>query len=407
MTSNHRASAAGTSGPHPRAVSSLRIIVLGHIVRGPLGGMAWSHLHYLLGLARLGHDVFFVEDSDDYPSCYDPETDITGTDPTYGLRFATRLFERVGLGDRWAYHDAHTSRWLGPCADRILGLCATADLLLNIGGVNPMRPWLTGVPARALIDQDPAFTQIRHLTDPAARDLAMHHTAFFSFGENIGLSRSAIPGYGLPWWPTRHPIVLDDWPVTAGPERGRFTTVMLWQSYPPREYCGVRYGLKSDSFGPYLDLPEKAGDIFELAIGSPTAPYALLRGKGWGVRDPRGPTRDPWTYQRYIQQSKAEFSVAKHGYVISRSGWFSERSAAYLASGRPVLVQETGFSDWLQTGSGVIPFSTSEEALAGIEQISSRYEFHCRAARAVAEEYFDTRRVLPDLIERAMSPAGT
>jgi hypothetical protein len=162
--------------------------------------------------------------------------------------------------------------------------------------------------------------------------------------------------------------------------------------------------MKSDSFWPYLDLPERAGRIFELALGSPTAPRALLRSKGWAERDSREPTRDPWTYQRYIQHSKAEFSVAKHGYVVSRSGWFSERSAAYLASGRPVVTQETGFSDWLQTGSGVIPCSTPGEALAGIEEVNSRYEFHCRAARVIAEEYFDARKVLPRLIEYAMSP---
>jgi hypothetical protein len=162
--------------------------------------------------------------------------------------------------------------------------------------------------------------------------------------------------------------------------------------------------MKSDSFGSYLDLPERAGRIFELALGSPTAPRAVLRSKGWAERDAREPTRDPWTYQRYIQGSKAEFSVAKHGYVVSRCGWFSERSTAYLASGRPAITQETGFSDWLQTGSGVIPYNTPGEALAGIEEINNRYEFHCQGARAIAQEYFDARKVLRRLIECAMSP---
>lgn len=391
-----------TSGTHSETVSRLRIIVLGYIVRGPLGGMAWSDLHYLMGLAHLGHDVYFVEDSDDYPSCYDPIRGITDTDPTYGLEFATRIFERVGLGDRWAYHDAHTSRWFGPCANHILDVCASADLLLNLAGVNPLRPWLMEIPARVFVDKDPAFTQIRHLTDPVARNLAWKHTAFFSFGENIGLSRSTIPNDGLPWQATRHPIFLDAWPVTPEPKQGKFTTVMLWDSYPAREHNGRRYGMKSDSFGAYIDLPEKAGPIFDLAIGSPMAPRALLCSKGWVVRDPHETTRDPWTYQRYIQQSKAEFSVAKHGYALSRSGWFSERSASYLASGRPVIIQETGFSDWLQTGAGVIPFSTPEEALAGIEEINSRYEFHCQAARAIAEEYFDARLVLRQLLNRSL-----
>jgi hypothetical protein len=381
----------------------LRIIVLGYIVRGPLGGMVWSNVHYLMGLARLGHDVYFVEDSDDYPSCYDPVRDATGTDPTYGLQFAARTLERIGFGDRWAYHDAHTSRWHGPCGARIREICAEAGLLLNLCGVNPLRPWFLDIPARALVDEDPAFTQIRYLTDPAARDRAVQHTAFLSFGENIGRSGCTIPDDGLPWQATRQPVVLDALRVTPGPPHGRFTTVMLWHSYPAREYAGVHYGVKSDSFIPYEDLPVRAGPIFELAVGSPAAPRALLRSKGWAVRDPRGPTRDLWAYQHYIRRSKAEFSVAKHGYVITRSGWFSERSVTYLASGRPVLIQGTGFSDWLQTGRGVMAFNTPEEALAGLDEINGRYGHHCRAARDIAAEYFDAGKVLPRLIDHAMT----
>lgn len=384
----------------PLPQSRLRIIVLGYIVRGPLGGMTWSDLHYLLGLAFLGHDVYFVEDSDDYPSCYDPVKGIMDTDPTYGLQFATRIFEKVGLGNAWAYYDAHTSHWHGSCADSILSICKTADVLLNLAGVNPLRPWFMEIPARVFVDKDPVFTQIRHLTDSVALKKAKQHTAFFTFGENIGCNWSIIPNDGLPWQATRHPIFLDAWSPTQGQEQGKFTTVMLWDSYPAREYNGQFYGMKSDSFTPYLDLPEKTGCTLELAVGSPTAPRAMLCSKGWAVRDPHEPTLDPWTYQDYIQQSKAEFSVAKHGYVVSRSGWFSERSAAYLASGRPVLIQETGFSDWLHTKAGVIPFNTPEEALAGIEEINSRYKFHAWAAREIAEEYFDARKVLSQLLER-------
>ena len=269
------------------------------------------------------------------------------------------------MADRWAYHDAHTAQWFGPQAERILNICATADLLLNLSGVNPLRPWLGEIPDRAFLDTDPVFTQIRHLTDPSARKLALQHTAFLSFGENIGLSNCTIPDDGLPWQATRQPVVLDSWPVTQGPVQGDFTTVMQWDSYSACEYNGSHYGLKSDSFEPYMDLPQRVGPIFQLAVGSATVPRDLLRSKGWKVLDSRVPTRDPWTYQRYIQRSKAEFSVAKQGYVISRSGWFSERSAAYLASGRPVLVQETGFSNCLETGAGVIPFSISQEAAGG------------------------------------------
>src|SRR5262245_35926559 len=152
--------------------SRLRIVVLGYIVRGPLGGMVWSNIQYLMGLARLGHDVYFVEDSDNYTSCYAPIRDVNDTDPSYGLAFAARELERIGLGDRWAYWDAHTSRWLGPAAGRVLEVCATADLLLNLCGINPIRPWLADIPVRVLVDEDPAFAQISYRTEASARQRA-------------------------------------------------------------------------------------------------------------------------------------------------------------------------------------------------------------------------------------------
>jgi hypothetical protein len=381
----------------------LRIVVLGYVVRCPLGGMAWHYLQYVMGLTELGHDVYFVEDSDDYPSCYDPARHVTDEDPTYGLAFAARSFERIGLADRWAYYDGHRTRWLGPGGSRMHEICATADLVLNISGANPLRPWLMQVPARALIDTDPSFEQIRQLTVPARRDRAAQHTAFFSFGENIGTPSSTVPEDGLPWLRTRQPIVLDAWPVTPGPAHGNFTTIMQWDSYPRREYDGRVYGMKSDSMQAYLDLPQRSGSVFELGLGTPTAPRALFRSHGWVVTNPLEATRDPWTYQDYIRQSKAEFSVAKHGYVVSRSGWFSERSACYLASGRPVLVQDTGFSDWLETGCGVVPFNTPEEALIGTEEIDRGYDAHCRGARDIAEEYFNARTVLSRLVEQAVN----
>jgi hypothetical protein len=184
---------------------------------------------------------------------------------------------------------------------------------------------------------------------------------------------------------------------------------MNWDSYRSSEYRGIQYGMKSASFQDYLDLPQSTGPIFTLAVGSPSTPRALLESKGWTVIDPRGPTLDPWTYQQFIQASKAEFSIAKQGYVRSWSGWFSERSAAYLASGRPVVAQDTGFSHWLEIGSGLLSFRTIEEAKQGIEAVSSRYDEHCQAARAIAEAHFDARRILPRLVERAMlgqGPAG-
>jgi len=392
-----------TSGSN-RSTSRLRIIVLGYIVRFPLGGMAWHYLQYAIGLARLGHDVYFLEDSEDFASCYDPARHVTDTDPTYGMEFTAAMLDRVGLKDRWAFYDAHQQHWLGPRAHEIDEIIANAELLLNISGANPLRGRLVEVPVRVFIDTDPLFEQVRQLTVPDRRERALQHNSFFSFGENIASGKCSVPDDGLPWRPTRQPIVLGEWPVASPRPTGLFTTVMQWDSYAPREYRGTRYGLKSMSFQPYLDLPEKVGPIFELALGTPHAPRDLLRRKGWKLTNPLEITRDCRSYQRYIQHSKAEFSVAKHGYVATRSGWFSERSACYLASGRPVVAQDTGFSEVLNTDAGLLPFNTPDEAIGNLQEIKANYRHHCRQARIVAEEYFDSRTVLRRLIDLSMNP---
>ena len=382
----------------------MRILVLGYLVRGPLGGMAWHHLQYALGLADLGHDVYFLEDSDDYASCYDPRVNAMVDDPSYGLAFAGDALTRLDLGDRWAYYDAHRGAWLGPAGERAADLLRSADLLLNVSGSNRLRDWHMGIPHRVLIDTDPVFTQVRHLTDAAAKAKALRHTAFFSFGENIGRG-AHIPDDGFAWQPTRQPIVLRAWPVTPGKPLARYTTVMQWDSYPVLEYGGERYGMKSQSFAPYIDLPRRTGAALELAVGSPAGPRAKLGRHGWHLANPLEVASDPWRYQQYLGDSKAELTVAKHGYVVSRSGWFSERSAAYLASGRPVVTEDTAFGTWLPPGEGVLAFATPEQAIGAVEDVERRYDLHCRAAREVAEAHFDSRIVLGTLLERVFAGA--
>lgn len=380
--------------------SKLRIIILGYIIRGPIGGLTWHHLQYVKGLVDLGHEVYFLEDSDDYESCYDPSQHKMTTDPGYGLQYARKVFKRIGMSEIWCYYDAHTSKWHGPCAEKITDICAHADLLLNISAVNPLRQWLLHIPVRVLIDTDPAFIQIRHLLDEKKYRAAKLHTAFFSFGENLLGGECKIPDDGFTWKPTRQPIVLNEWQPTQGPESGRFTTVMQWTSYPAVQYEGMRYGMKSEMFEEYMDLPTQTKQPLELALGSDSAPKALLLQKGWKIKDPLKITKDPWTYQRYIRRSKAEFSIAKHGYVVSNSGWFSERSAAYLASGRPVLVQDTGFRPHLETGKGLLSFRSTEEALEGIWKINMDYQMHCKQARKIAEQFFDSRKVLTSFLNQ-------
>jgi hypothetical protein len=382
-------------------------VVAGAIVRWPVGGLAWHHLQYVLGLARLGHDVAFIEDSGDDPwECYDPSKGISGSDPTFGLDFIDRLFTRCGLGNRWAFHDAHRRHWFGPLADRAVRICETADVLLNLSEVNRLRPWIAGIPVRVLIDTDPVFNQIHHLTQPDFHTYASQHTAFFTFGENIARGTATVPADGFVWQPTRQPIVLDAWPVSDGHPTGPFTTVMTWESYKAAEYAGVRYGLKAASFSPFLGLPQRVTQRLELSVGSQTAPREQLAREGWIVRDPLKTAPDPWGYQEYIRRSKAEFSVAKHAYHITHCGWFSDRSAAYLATGRPVVVQDTGFSTWLDADGGVLTYRTADEAVAAIEEVARNYARHCRAARSVAETYFDSDNVLDSLLSGALRRAG-
>jgi hypothetical protein len=383
----------------------VRITVLGYIVRGPIGGLAWHHLQYVLGLVRLGHDVRFIEDSDDYPGCYDPARHVVDCDPSYGLGFAADAFGRLGLEGIWSYYDAHTHRWLGPDARGAEDFCRSADLLLNLSRSNPLRDWTHDTPIRVLVDTDPAFTQVRHLSDPAAKARALLHNAFFTFGENIPRGTARVPDDGFPWQATRQPVVLEQWRVVPPPAGASYTTIMQWESYRTLEHDGVSYGTKSVSFQPYLNFPDQTTPPLEIALGSPSAPRDILRLNGWSIADPLRVARTPWDYQDYIRRSRGEFSVAKQGYVISNSGWFSERSAAYLASGRPVVTQDTGFSEWLRVAEGLLTFREPQEAAAALSEVERDYTRHSRRARALAEDYFDSDPILTRLIEQAIAQA--
>jgi len=389
-----------TNGPKNR---KLRILVLGYIVRGPMGGMTWHHLQYFLGLHQMGHDVYFLEDSGDTTySCYDPVRNVTDQNPGYGLEYAKQVFKRTGLENRWGYYDRHQDQWHGPLAATPLKIFKDADLLLNLSCSNILRSWLLDVPVRILVDTDPVFTQIRNLADPERLNFSKQHTAFFTFGENFKQEGCLMPDDGIPWQPTRQPVVLNAWPVNTGNEKASFTTIMKWESYPGKDFNGRHYGMKAESFDVYMDIPKKTSSVMELAVSDSAAPKQKLKENNWHLSYPQKISSDPWKYQEYIQQSKAEFSIAKHGYVEARTGWFSERSAGYLASGRPVVLQDTGFSDWLKPDFGLIPFNNAGEAILAIEEINNNYTRHCRHARELAEAYFSSDNVLTALLEKSI-----
>jgi len=380
--------------------SSLKIIIAGYIVGGPLGGLVWHHLQYILGLHKMGHKVLFVEDSDDYPSCYNPQTNQFSSDPTYGLAFINKVFSQYGLQDRWAYHQQQGNIWHGVNEKKINDFISNTDIFLNLSGMNPLHEKFLKIPVRVLLDTDPVFTQIKHLTDTAAFDRARLHNRFFSFGENFGKENCAIPDDGFDWKPTRQPVYIDAWNFTAGNKNAKWTTVMQWDSYKVREYKGQVFGMKSVSFEEYYSLPGKSSESFELAIGGSSTPKEKLSAAGWSLCDPLAVSLDPTIYQQFIQHSKGEWSVAKHGYVSGHTGWFSERSTGYLSSGRPVVVQDTGFSDFIETGRGLFSFTSPEDSLAALEEIDRNYSAHCRFAREISEEYFRYDKVLNALIQR-------
>ena len=381
--------------------SKLKIVILGYIVRGPLGGLAWHHLQYVIGLKRLGHQVLFLEDSDDFPGCYNPETFELNENPIYGLAFLNNLFSKFDLQSNWAYFDAHTNTWHGKSKQEVFLFCAGAHMVLNLSAVNPLRQWWASIPSRVLIDTDPAFTQIRHLTNQNDFAVANQHTSFFSFGENIGKPGCTIPADGFDWKSTRQPIVMNIWKATEPEPNGKWTTVMQWDSYKTQKYERIVFGMKSMSFQEFENMPRLVpGENFELALGSTTAPVNELINKGWHIINSLIPTKTPWSYQEYIANSKGEWSVAKHGYVVSNSGWFSERSLCYMASGKPVVVQDTGFSQAMQTGKGMFPFKTIEQAVEGINNINKDYKYQCQAARNFVEENFAAQQVLMHLLNR-------
>ncbi len=381
----------------------LRILVLGYIVRGPMGGMTWHHLQYVLGLHQMGYDVYFLEDSGDTAyCCYDPLRNVTDQNPSYGLEYTKQVFKRMGLENKWAYYDQHKEQWHGPLSETALKIIKESDILLNLSCSNTLRSWLYDVPVRILIDTDPVFTQIRNLADPLRLSFTKQHTTFFTFGENFKQEGCMIPDDGIAWKPTRQPVVMNAWPVSKGNEQGAFTTIMKWESYPGKDHNGRYYGMKAESFNDYMEIPQKTKSVMEVAVSDTAAPKQKLTENNWHLSYPQKISSDPWKYQEYIQQSKAEFSIAKHGYVEARTGWFSERSTAYLASGRPVIVQDTGFSDWLKTDFGLIPFNDKNEALLAIEEINKNYVKHCRTARDLAETYFASDKVLTSLIEKSI-----
>jgi hypothetical protein len=377
----------------------MRISILGFIGRYPMAGVTAYFLQYALGLQNLGHDVFYIEDSGACP--YDPVHDTISMDVSYSLAYVKRHLEPYGLAERWTYAD-YEGNYFGMNRARTIDVLRTSDLLVNVSAANILREEHLRVPKRILIDADPPYLQIdaaKGIGDTI--EFLRQHTILFTFAENIGGPRWHIPPAGFEWQTTRQPVVLDLWHYTYKPDAQALTTIMNWKSYANTEYQGEVYGQKDLEFMRFAELPQHTTQVLDLGIGHPDAPREQLRALGWRLHDPYPPTRDLWAYQSYLADSRGEFTVAKNAYVRPWSGWFSERDTCYMATGKPVIAQDTGFSVWLPAGDGVFAFNTLEEARDAIERMNSDYEHHCKAARRLVEDYFNSDQVLRDLLHKA------
>jgi hypothetical protein len=357
-------------------------------------GSTWVRLQYMLGLQKLGVEAFWV----DRLKLIDPLKHHHTLD--YLVRRFDRMASDFGFQDRYSIVYNGGERHFGMDERQLTELIEEADLLINVSGhLSPDSP-LMNVPRRAYLDVDPGFTQIWAHENDMGIEL---HNFFFTVGQNVGGPGFTIPTRGVDWQPILPPVVLEEWPACIGDHYQRFSTVADWRGSQRAIFEGKNYGSKRDEFVRILRLPVETKQRMELALCLGPGDHedlGLLHLHNWCIRDSAWYTSDPHSYREFIQNSRAEFSVAKSGYVRSSSGWVSDRTACYLASGKPVVAQSTGF-DWPTcSGKGVVTFRTLEEAVEAIENVNQDYPAHCRAARQIAEERFDSDKVLGFILDR-------
>ena len=404
----------------------LRIAVTGLAATYPLGGVFWDYLQYPLGFHQLGHDVLFIEDTGQW--CYDPTVQTFVGDGTNNAKLLAESIRRVTpeLSDRWYFRDAE-NRCFGRSTDEVAAFCKSADLFLNISATCWMRDEYFAARRIAFLDSDPMYTQasipdyvVGNVDDKTKKriDDIRRHDVFFSFGENVGQQDCRIPTELFAWKPTRQPIVMDRFEahrVSIAQRRKAMATVASWEPAQKGPIVrGVQYWGKSVEFQKFMELPSKLKEVLgarlsadqlpglELAM-SGRAPVDQLRNLGWQMVDPTSVSDTPENYRAYLAGAMGEWSVAKNAYVAARTGWFSCRSACFLALGVPVVVQDTGFSKVIPTGRGVHGFDDVNGALAAIEKLLTTPQAESQAALDIAHEYFDARKVLAKLIEQAMS----
>jgi hypothetical protein len=383
-------------------VNKLRIIVLGMMGRCPFGGQTWLYLNWLRGLHRLGHEVWYVEDDSVWP--YDPEQNTVTDDCAYAVRHIAQSMDRIGLGDRWVFRlaDREGACW-GLSEFELKELYRTCDLLLNVVGATDLRDEHLKAQRRIYVECDPVTAELRLANgDEHTRIAFANHELIATYGENYGADDCGVPLNGMTYWKTRQPVDLELWPMQYDPDAPYFTTIGNYrQNGSDVEFNGETYHWsKHHEWLKFIDLPRRCNQQFQVAM-MPDDPEdrQLLQSHGWQLVRPLEMSLDIFgAYPEFFRHSRGEFTVAKDQNVRLRSGWFSERDACYLASGKPVIAQDTGFSNILPTGEGLFGVKTVEEAAAAVDAINSDYRRHCYAARGIAEEYFDAVKVARKLL---------
>src|SRR5262245_56120002 len=378
-------------------------LVAGYVVRCPLAGYAWQALHYLIGLRALGFDAYFYEDTAYYTDCFDPVSGEMGAPRAGALEFATQFFAAHGLGERGIVWNAQRDGYAGRERAQARAVLAEAKLLVSLATVNRLPRGIGR--RRVFVDIDPGVTQIQAQQDAGLRELLGEYDVHFTIGENIGRPGCSIPTGPWTWHATRQPVALELWEPLSAPGGAPPTTIGRWDGRRRvQEFGGRTYSWsKRDQWLRFLDLPQRSGATFELAMDVDKQPgdAAVLAQHGWRVTDPLALSSDAERYRDYIRRSRGEFSLAKQLNVELATGWFSDRSACYLAAGRPVVVQDTGFRPALPPGAGLLAFRTCEEAVEAVHSVVADWELHSTAARRIAEQYFAAKWVLADLLDRA------
>jgi hypothetical protein len=400
----------------------LRLIIMGILGRTPLAGVSWQVLHFLEGFRRLGHEIYYIEDTGGW--AYHPlrtnadheAQDAYQINLQYAVRHVARVLSSHGLQDRWAYRSRLDDRTFGLSETQVSNAFENADALVNLTGSTQLLEEHARVPVRIYLETDPVLPQIEVAQGDRKRiGLLSAHTHHFTYGENLGASDCGVPVTQFNYLPTRQPVVLDWWTADAdsvsklnGQHKVRpcFTTIAKWrQPGKDIDWNGATYSWsKHVEFLKFIDLPRRSGQEFELALAwqdeKDQEAIPGLRSHGWRIMDAISLSLDTAPYREYILRSRGEFTVAKDQNIRLRSGWFSDRSACYLAAGKPVVTQDTAFGNILPVGRGLFAFRNMEDILTAIDTIESDYDQHSRAAREIAEEYFAADKVLRSLIER-------